>query len=390
MRNFYLAIFLVAAGCSDGARGASVTNVDAGGNTDAGGTVRHDAAHGNKDAGSTKSDDSGILHKEAGAGLPKVTPLSAPPNQWTWSYIPGTQCLDGSQTGFAINPATTPTNDVLLFFEGGGACWDATTCWGPVSTSFYVATGYGQAEFETDPQVDLYILDRTSTVNPFANMNMIFVPYCSGDVFSGNKQTTLSYVGVDHATSFVGYENVTLFLAYLAATYPDAANVWLAGDSAGGFGAALNFEHAQSSLPSAKVQVLDDSGQPIAPAAGMWSTWMSAWNMQLPSACTSCQTGPGAFVDYYAMKYPNQRFGLLSYTYDLVIAPFMGLTETQFNMELMSLAGDIDQQWPNGHYFIEEGASHVTLLVPTPALQTWVQQMVTGDPSWGSVLPSGG
>ena len=69
-------------------------------------------------------------------------------------------CADGSQTGFAINPAPTPSNDALIFLEGGGACWDGTTCWGPVSTAFYVATGYGEAAFETDPQLPaIYLLD---------------------------------------------------------------------------------------------------------------------------------------------------------------------------------------------------------------------------------------
>ncbi len=298
-------------------------------------------------------------------------------------------CADGSQTGFAINPAPTPSNDALIFLEGGGACWDGTTCWGPVSTAFYVATGYGEAAFETDPQLPaIYLLDRTNTVNPFRDMNIVYVPYCTGDVFAGDNVTTLEYLGVSHVTHFKGYENLGLFLAYVAATFPDLSRVWLAGDSAGGFGAALNFEHVQTALPRARVDVLDDSGQPIAPAAGLWTTWSNAWNIQLPAACSGCKAGPGAFVSYYSGRYPNQRFGLISYQYDIVISPFMDISLTQFNTELYALAADMDSGWPNGHYFIIPGSSHVGLLAPSAELQTWIQAMVSDDPSWASTKPA--
>jgi len=352
------------------------------------------------DAGSHNADSSVGPVKVTDAGLaadaprgspdasPAVAPLVVPANQWTWTDIPGAACADGTQTGFAVNPAASASKDVLIFLEGGGACWDGTSCWGPVSTSFYVATGYGQAAFATDPQVAaIYLLDRTNASNPFADKNIVYVPYCTGDVFSGSRVTSLDYLGISHETHFVGYENLTIYLRYVAATFPDAERVWLAGDSAGGFGAALNFEHVQNALPGTRVDVLDDSGQPIQPGPGLWTTWMTAWNMQLPAGCSTCATGPGALADYYTTKYPSQRFGLISYAHDTVISPFMGLTLGQFNTELLALAAHMDASWTDGHYFIIPGASHVGLLAPTPALTAWVRAMVSDDPSWASVKP---
>jgi hypothetical protein len=301
--------------------------------------------------------------------------------------IPGAACLDGSETGIAINPAPTPSDDLLIFMEGGGACWDGTSCWGPVSTSFYVATGYGSLEYATDPQAALYILDRSNAANPFKDMNMVFIPYCTGDVLAGDRVTTLDYLGISHATHFVGYDNITVFLRSIAATFPHVSHAWLSGDSAGGFGAALNWEHVQDALPAAKVEVLDDSGQPIEPAPGRWATWEAAWNLQLPAGCPGCKTDPGAFVAYYSAKYPNQRFGLVSYQYDIVISPFMDLTLTQFNTELLGLAANMDSSWTNGKYFIIAGSSHVGLLAPSTELMTWVSDLVTGSPSWASSKP---
>jgi Pectinacetylesterase len=317
---------------------------------------------------------------------PPASPIVAPDNTWTWVNIPGSRCLDGSETGIAVNP-TTASNDVLIFLEGGGACWDATTCWGPVQTAFYVSTGYGEAEFLTDPQVDLYIMDRTDPANPFAQKNMVFVPYCSGDVYSGQNVTTMSYAGIDHTTYFNGYANLNLFLASIAATFPSASRVWLAGDSAGGFGAALNFARVQEAMPKARVDVLDDSGQPIRPDPARWQAWQEAWNMQLPAACSACKTYVGALLDYYRGLYPNNHVGLLSYTYDIVISPFMNITLAEFNTELYALASHLGATWPTAHYFFVAGASHVTLLAPTPEMQTWITQMVTDSPAWASVAP---
>jgi hypothetical protein len=363
---------------------------DAGLDRDATGTAPRDA--GARDA-ETKRDVATIeapklVDARAPDAAPSVPGLDASPAAWTWVDVPGAKCADGSATGFAINPAPSPSNDTLIFLEGGGACWNGTTCWGPVSTGFYVQTGYDELAFQTDPQVAaIYLLDRANTNNPFVGKNIVYVPYCTGDVFAGNRETSLDYLGVSHDTHFVGYENVSLFLDYVNSTFPSTNRVWLAGDSAGGFGAALNFEHVQAAMPNARVDVIDDSGQPIEPAAGLWSTWTTAWNVQFPPGCTGCDTSVGAFADYYRMKYPSHRFGLISYQYDTVISPFMEISVTQFNTELYALAAHMDATWPNGHYFIVPGASHVGLLVPSAALMTWVNELVNDDASWASSKP---
>ncbi len=385
-----------ACGSSGGTNGTTVVGHDAGG-----GGAQHD--DGGVDATETLHDGGGHEgHADARRDAPHhvtgdgaydagvTTPaLDAAVNVWTFSTIPGAACLDGSETGFAVNPAATPTDDLLIFLEGGGACWDGESCWGPVSSAFYVATGYTSVEFATDPQVDLYVLDRTNAENPFSGMNMAFIPYCTGDVLAGNNVTTLSYLGMSHDTHFVGWNNMTVFLRSIAATFPNAKNVWLAGDSAGGFGTALNWDHVQGELPGSTVQILDDSGQPIAPAAGRWPMWVTTWNLQLPSACPGCKTDPGAFVAYFSAKYPNQRFGLISYQEDIVISPFMDISLTQFNTELLALASDMDMTWPNGHYYIipTPPGGHVGLLAPTSEMQTWITDMVTGAPSWASEKP---
>ena len=314
-------------------------------------------------------------------------PITAPEKTWTWVDVAGSKCLDGSPTGIGVN-LTKDSDDVLVFLEGGGACWDAASCWGPAPTAFNVLTGYGKAQLDSDPQIPaIYLLDRSDTDNPFKDKNIVYVPYCTGDSFSGDNVTTLNYLGTDHESHFVGHKNIELYLARLVATFPKAKRVWLAGDSAGGFGASFNFGTFQEAFTKARVDVIDDSGQPIDPDPAKWAQWRSVWNMQLPADCATCAKGPSGFVDYYRVKFPTNRFGLISFDYDVVIAPFMSLSLTQFHDELTAMLDHFDMSFTNGHYFVLAGASHVGLVTPTDDLKSWVKEMVSDSTIWQSVRP---
>ena len=109
--------------------------------------------------------------------------------------------------------------------------------------------------------------------------------------------------------------------------------------------------------------------------------------MQLPADCATCAKGPSGFVDYYRVKFPTNRFGLISFDYDVVIAPFMSLSLTQFHDELTAMLDHFDMSFTNGHYFVLAGASHVGLVTPTDDLKSWVKEMVSDSTIWQSVRP---
>jgi hypothetical protein len=318
--------------------------------------------------------------------LPLGAPITAPAETWTWVDVPGSACADGSPTGFAVN-LTSKSKNALIFLEGGGACWDGSSCWGAVATSFYM-NGYTAAQLTTDPQLTvLYVLNRSDANNPFKDYNLVFVPYCTGDAFSGARVADLDVNGTTKPTHFVGSANIRLFLERIVPTFADAPEVWLGGDSAGGFGAAFNFGVVRKAFSTAHVHVLDDSGPPIEPDPARWALWLNAWDIALPDDCPACTDGPGAFVDYYRQKAPDGRFGLISYEYDSIIAPFMNLSSTQFQTELYSQLDHMDATWPNGRYFVIAGSSHVGMLAPTQALKDWVTAMVTDGPGWTNTRP---
>lgn len=99
------------------------------------------SACGDPGAPSTGRDDEGLAGASAGGGAARgewavgalpydVVPgeaIEAANQQWTFIGFPDSRCANGTATGIAINPVAEPRG-VLVFMQGGGACWDAETC----------------------------------------------------------------------------------------------------------------------------------------------------------------------------------------------------------------------------------------------------------------------
>ena len=335
--------------------------------------------------------DAGIVVADVGAQdvpIPRdVPPITAPEETWTWVDEPESRCANGTPTGFGVN-LTRSTGDLLIFLQGGGACWDGASCWGPVSTSFFVRSGYGRTEFSLDVLRPVMFPLRRTSENPFRRFNLVYVPYCTGDVHGGTRVARYRYNGAEINTYHMGARNLALYLDRIAATFPNPARVYLVGDSAGGFGSALNLWRVRRAFPRARVDVVDDSGQPIDPATGRWSSWTANWGLELPPDCPDCGESVDRFTAYYRRRYPDTRFALFSYSHDAVISTFMGLDAFTFNRRLNDFLDRADREWPSARYYVSPGALHVGFaappLLPTPGFIAWVGQMVNDDPTWRS------
>lgn len=318
---------------------------------------------------------------------PPSEPVRAAPNQWTWVDVPASRCANGSPTGFGINRATS-SDTVVIFLQGGGACWDGVTCLNPVPTSFYVTTGYNRLAFETDvARAAMLPMRRLDPTNPFRGMHLVYVPYCTGDVHAGDRVSRYTFLGRTAEMHHVGYRNIGHFLPRITATFPDARRVIVMGDSAGGFGAALHMDHVQRAFPRARVDVLDDSGPPVQPDPARWRAWREAWGMRFPEGCADCETGIAAVVRFLQSRYPDHRFGLISYTHDGIISTFMGMTAFQFWDALRGATASLGSAWPGARYFLLPGALHVGMLTPTPAMIRWMDAFAREDPRWASEGP---
>jgi hypothetical protein len=333
-------------------------------------------------------------------------PIVATPDVWTWEPFSDAFCGDGSTTGIGINPSSTGTR-LLIYMEGGGACYNQSTCY-TLHTAAYFTSGYGESDFTGEATSTDYLaqpnglFDRTSAINPFKDYSFVYVPYCTGDVHAGNNVIQLG----SKTAHFVGFNNVRAYLNRLYPTFRSAERVVLAGSSAGGFGAVLNWWQTQRAFGNIRVDVIDDSGTYMPPdilADGNGSdvTEFTTWNLAStrPPGCSSCATAIDTIYDFYSAQFPNSRGALLSYTQDTVLPSFDGITEMQFTTGLDELEANQFNATtnPNLAYFTVGASGHVLWFSPTIStgnattgtvtLEQFITLMESDDPSWHSVHP---
>jgi hypothetical protein len=315
----------------------------------------------------------------------------------------GAKCRDGSTAGIAVN--LNPDSDkLMIFLEGGGACHNAATC--AVNPA-----NYDSANVST---INGGVLDRTQGENPVKDWNMVYVPFCTGDVHGGSA-TDVTVDGVTGAQQFVGYRNMELFLDRIVPTFPKVKQVLDTGVSAGGFGAALNAELISRKFPpGTDVVLIDDSGPGMSTQyvpKCLQKEWRETWGFDetfLKDCGADCPDHDAYGLDWslhLAKKYPNARGGLISASADGTITLFYGfgandcsvsgsalptpMPADQFKAGLLDFRTQIQAKNKNfGTYYIDSAThtwTHAAGFYTTTSggvrLVDWYKSILDGGPA---------
>lgn len=177
-----------------------------------------------------------------------------------WQAVePGgkTLCAHGAPYRFFVRSGDPAK--VLLFFQGGGACWSSQNC-----------------DLENRPTFDPFvgpdddpgaapggIFDLEDARNPLRSYAMVFVSYCSGDVHLGDAARDYPVRGpegydrtlhVEHR----GYANATAAMDWLN-THTAPRTLMVAGASAGSIAAPFYAELMARRYPEADIAVVSDA-----------------------------------------------------------------------------------------------------------------------------------
>ncbi len=346
---------------------------------------------------------------------------------WRWVAFPDSTCTDAvadpatgryrfgtSTTGLAISWGPESSTDVVVFLQGGGACWDWFTCGGaaPLLDKTAIAGPFGPADFSQDiyARYPESWVRREKLPPSFRDATVVFVPYCTGDVHGGDKVTTYRppVPGGESVTwHHVGRANVLAYLKRLGPTFPRPGKLVVAGSSGGGFGALANYTAFRARWPAARTYLVDDSAPPLAGDAIPSSTraaWYASWNLgaSLDPFCPSCREDMSQGLRELVRRYPSDRIALISHLQDAVIRGFYGnitlsptpvfglMPAAQFETELRRLGTTVLDPSPNGRYFFTQGDGHPTLedpgrvTSPAPGLPAWLELMLSDAPGWAS------
>ncbi|MFO0677713.1 MAG: pectin acetylesterase-family hydrolase [Polyangiaceae bacterium] len=379
-RGLALAVGVALAACGTlvGCSSADeMPNADAGTNGDAA----------TSDGGLDANTGDGGTAQDSGTSNDASTEPEDVGNGWTWTPVAGALCDEGTPTGVGVYKTDSP--NLLVFMMGGGACWDYDSC---VASSLSNHGPYGAEQFKGELVSVATSVLGTSSASPFATWNKIFVPYCTGDLHTGNKTATYTNAsgGDAHVLHHVGRTNVEGMVAKVLPQF-SPTTVVVSGSSAGGFGALFNYTLVRGAYPSAKAYLIDDSAPTLVLGDSQKTVRpkaLASWGSGavLTQICSTCLDEWADVLPTLTTKYPSDKFALLSNTQDGIMRFFFGLTGPQFLNSLNDLLAKYDTN-PRTKYWVVEGTSHTFFRAPPPALWTWLGQMVTDDAGWASTKP---
>ena len=341
----------------------------------------------------------GVVHLVDGVLLPAdligsgpLAEAAANPGTWTFVETEGAKCRDGSDTGFGVRLQEGAEN-LMIYLEGGGACFNQATC--SQNPSSFDANDFAAL---AAARGDAGIFNSTRSDNPVGTWNMVYVPYCTGDVHGGSAPNA-TVPGVAGMQQFVGHQNVALYLDILDRYLGDADNVLLTGASAGGFGTLVNFAQVADTFEGAGLTLYDDSGpiffadDVLSPALGGQFAALYNFPASFPADAGALFAPDGlqGVYDYYDARYPDAEFGLSSYLEDQTIRFFFGfgqpdgtITGPEYTAGLLDLNAMAPERWAA---YYAPGATHTFIGADATyfgtsegvALNDWLGSLLEGN-----------
>jgi hypothetical protein len=266
-------------------------------------------------------------------------------------------------------------NNLVVYFQGGGACWDPLTCllvkpFTQDCTMDDMPTGYGG------------MFDFQNPDNLFKDWSFVFIPYCTGDIHWGANDITYStmmpvgdsFVPFSRTIQHRGFVNFQVVMEYITDTFRKPQKIFVTGSSAGAYGALIGFPWIKEAYPKSKVTCLGDAGMGVNPPEYTQYT-RENWNAQLPPWIFDTSLGYPTYTQMWnevAAYYPHSKIAEFTNAFDRTQIGFYGLMFTTLGI---TPPADVGQDWhvrmwqgldlraqsPNYRYYVAEGMEHTIL-----------------------------
>uniref|UniRef100_A0A7J2THB0 VtpJ-therm n=1 Tax=Archaeoglobus fulgidus TaxID=2234 RepID=A0A7J2THB0_ARCFL len=294
-----------------------------------------------------------------------------------WIRIPLPEpCVNGLGGKTFIMVRRGIEEKILIFFEGGGACADYSTCKPLLCTNIrdcrpLIGIGSVVALESNYHFLSLYyrggIFDVKNPKNPFRNWTIIFVPYNTGDLHMGNRVVKYLENGDSKVIYHVGYVNAIVALRY--ASQKDWEKIVIAGSSAGGYATIL---HAYSAFKifGKPIVAINDAGPGIMPSKNsifqideVMERWGTVQNFPEGALKHFIGKDPIYAVEFVLEECRECIYGLLEDQKDFIIGTvFSGYCPSDFRARLLEVTGKIRENFSEQFCrFMPAGYQHTTL-----------------------------
>jgi len=227
------------------------------------------------------------------------------------TYTP--QCMQGSEYRYFAKRGSV--NKLLMYYQGGGACWDNLTCGGTPITGAICKTSTAT----DDPNaLSSGFADLSNENNPFRDWNVVIVSYCTCDIHFGDATQDYGNVIVEHK----GYHNSKVAEKWAREHFVNPEEVFVTGSSAGAYGAWFNAPLLHEVWPASQIHVLADAGNGVITTDFLnneFSNWNFVANLpDIPGVLEAITTGDGmpAYTEAVAKWAPKTNWAHYSTKFD--------------------------------------------------------------------------
>ncbi|MGB0647736.1 MAG: pectin acetylesterase-family hydrolase, partial [Bradymonadia bacterium] len=349
------------------------------------------------------SDNGGAMPMapEVDMAVEEPTPLPMP-EVGVWETVrPGgeTLCSRGSEYRFYFRGGDPAK--VMVYFQGGGACWDDFTC--SVADAIFSDRVTEPEDFNLlAEQFDFGVFD-TSEDSPYKDYTLLYIPYCTGDVHWGDA--TVEYAN-ELTIHHRGYQNTQAALNYLYERVFEPREVFVTGCSAGAYGSVLNSVMIAEHYSDTRMAVLADSGSGIITDTFLNDSF-PGWNAlaHLPPTLTRLMAPLEtlSIKDVYQAiteSYPQHRFAQHTTEFDSDQTFFfeaMGGDFREWSGKQRELLRSLDETQDNFRVYLAPGPLHCIGAYPYFSERVtngvrfadWQRQFIEGDTMPESVYCEG-
>lgn len=176
------------------------------------------------------------------------------------------------------------SKNVVVYFQGGGACWDSLNC--IYFHTFYEEVPPVQMFYDTEGRG---IFDIENSENMFKDWSFVYIPYCTGDIHWGANDQ--EYPAIDEYSRFLaeegesftikhrGFVNFQVVLKWIEDNFRNPSRIFVTGSSAGSYGAIMGFPFIKEAFPRSHVSVLGDAGNGVV-SKGFQNESINNWGVQ--------------------------------------------------------------------------------------------------------------
>ena len=327
---------------------------------------------------------------------------------------------------------------LIVYFDGGGSCWDSNTCVTGQQTGL---SAYVPELPENLSREGLF--DRNNRQNPYRNWSIAVIPYCTGDIHIGSRdQNYTDFTGAVTGTPggtvtlhHRGFDNFLYVREWLINRYAargedaeekngdrekekgkkryekkenenaEIKKLLVTGSSAGGYGATFAYPHLKQAFPKARGYLMADAGSGVVSEALLQQAlrlpdarWGATNNLvrAIPGMEGIFDLPPDRFAQGFytalASFYPQDRFSQYTTVFDAVQVLFYNISLNQNNIAAWSaLSPQLFAEWsnqatnnafitaanPNYRFYIAGGCNHTVLRFNDDFYNTQTTQTVS-------------